>query len=421
MLSKAKDAGKKSKASRAFTVRALRNGTSEKRAKESAAIVRALIVGDHNTSPEDMKSKKIKSASKSDIARVKSQLLQPKSAKKVITQLRALPAQPSHTTTNTNLPIHAVCLDTSDNEAHEQHFAQLGCVATASAASLSTALADMHLVDLLVAPNMGFGAPVTAQGLFAGSVPTAETIIEGMEQITPQLLALGYATGKVMIPDHKGVIVPTDRISVLTYWWGLEVCLPPPTLAHLEAAASPASALLNLLTALSILNEGVREVLPFVRYLAQFVQTEWRSIKATDEGRGVVCTATWIMPAALVPRAWDFPEEGAGREARKSDGTGQGYPTTPTSPSVRRFSATLATPKPSTDAQGGAPRPSSAYSMETGDEDDGGRPVISSEPPVLPELVVSSPASIDGRAESVEGEAGKAHGEVQRDGEAHML
>ncbi|KAF9244882.1 hypothetical protein BU15DRAFT_33830, partial [Melanogaster broomeanus] len=283
-----------------------RNASSEKRAKESAAIVRSLIVGDHNA-PLEAKTKKTKS-SRSEVSRVKSQLLQPKSANKVITQLRGLPAHSDSTAADSNHPIHAVCLDTSDKEAHEQHFTQLGSVATASAEALTAALADMHVVDLFSAPNMGFGAPVTAQGLFAGSVPTAETVIEGIEQITPQLLALGYATGKAMMPDHKGVTVPTDRISVLTYWWGFEVCLPPPTIAYLEAAESPSTALLNLLTALSILSEGVREVLPFIRYASQFVQSEWHMIKRADEGRGVVCTATWIVPVALTPRAWDFTE-----------------------------------------------------------------------------------------------------------------
>ncbi|KIK97115.1 hypothetical protein PAXRUDRAFT_825287 [Paxillus rubicundulus Ve08.2h10] len=405
---KVKDMEKKSRASRAFTVRALRNATSEKRAKESATIVRSLIIGDHNTS-QQTKTKKAKT-SRSDIARVKSQLLQPKSASKVITQLRALPAHPGNTATNTTLPIRAVCLDICDEEAHEQHFAQLGSVATASVTALSAALADIHLIDLLAAPNMGFGAPVTAQGLFAGSVPTTETVIEGIEQITPQLLALGYATGRAVVPDHKGVIVPTDRISILTYWWGLELCLPPPTLAHLEAAESPSASLLNLLTAISVLNEGIREVLPFIRYFAQFVKSEWYMIKKADDGRGVVCTATWIMPAALVPRAWDFPEA-----APCHSETGPQGQTTPTSPSVKRFSATLATPKPSTDGLLGAPRPSSAYSEETGEESNL-RPGISSEPPVLPELVVSSPASIDGAPESVEREAREAHEKVQRVG-----
>ncbi|KAF8552526.1 hypothetical protein OG21DRAFT_1367318, partial [Imleria badia] len=279
---------------------------SERRAKESAAIVRSVIIGD-NTLP-DPKSHKSSAVSKYDVARVKSQLLDPKTAAKVITHLRALPAHPSDPATSTNVPIHAVCLDMPDKDIQEQYFARFESLATASVSTISTVLADVHLISLFTAPNMGFGAPVTAQGLFAGSVPTAETVIEGVEQITPQLMALGYATGKAILPDHKGVTVPTDRISVLTYWWGLEVCLPPPTIAYLEAAESPGSALLNLLTAISLLNEGVREILPFIRYICQFVQTEWSMIKRVDEGKGVVCTATWLLPVALVPRAWDFPD-----------------------------------------------------------------------------------------------------------------
>ncbi|KAH7888829.1 hypothetical protein F5I97DRAFT_1803057 [Phlebopus sp. FC_14] len=407
-LSKAKDTIKKSRATREFTIRALQNRASNKRAKESAVIVRALIIGDHNTSPNvNAKENKVKSPSRSDITRVKTQLLQAKSASKVISHLRALPAQSSDTASNTKMPIHAVCLDVNDQEADVRYFAPLGSVATASIDALSAAFADMHLVDLLTAPDMGFGAPVTAQGVFAGSVPTAETVLQGMEQITPQLLALGYATGKAILPDHRGVIVPNDRISVLTYWWGLELCLPPPTLTHLETVASPSSALLNLLTALSVLNAGVREVLPFVRYVAQFVRTEWHAIKAADEGKGVVCCATWIMPAALVPRAWDFADLPRSSEAQTVQ------PTSTNDTSATRPSTTVVPQKSSTD---GLQRSSSAYSEETGGEDEE-RPAISSEPPVLPELVVSSPTSMDGRPE-VEEVAHEAHDQVQHEGEA---
>lgn len=69
------------------------------------------------------------------------------------------------------------------------------------------------------------------------------------------------------------------------------------------------------------MNEGVREVLPFVRYMGQFVDFEWGEIKGVDEGRGVVCAATWIMPAALVPRPWDFEDEDA--KANTADCTGK--------------------------------------------------------------------------------------------------
>jgi hypothetical protein len=63
-------------------------------------------------------------------------------------------------------------------------------------------------------------------------------------------------------------------------------------------------------------NNGVREILPFIRYIAQFIDFEFNAIKGQDKGDGVVCAATWylffsfkgssvsstsrIMPAALV-------------------------------------------------------------------------------------------------------------------------
>lgn len=135
-------------------------------------------------------------------------------------------------------------------------------------------------------------------------------------------------------------------------------------------------------------------------------------IKRADEGKGVVCTATWLLPVALVPRPWDFPDP----LPPHTETTAAGQ-STPTSPSVKRFSATLATPKPSTEVSNSAPRSSSAYSAETKDDDES-RHAISREPPILPELVVSSPGSIDGAPpESVHGVAHNPYGRVQHDGE----
>ncbi|KAG2358459.1 hypothetical protein BDR07DRAFT_1171010, partial [Suillus spraguei] len=279
---------------------------SDRRARDTAVMIRSVIVGDHEMMHSG--AKKSKSLSTSDLARVKAQLLDPKSSRKIIDHLHTMSASLADTGSVNTGPIHAVCLDAIDKEIHEQHFIQLGSVATATATTICDALANVHLVNLLTAPDMGFGAPASSPGLLAGAVPSAETIIDGLQQITPQLLALGYASSKAILPDHKGVIVPTDRLSVLTYWWGFEVCMPPPTIEHLSAAASPGTTLLNLLTALSVVSPEVREVLPFIRYIAQFVQTEWHMIKAADKGKGVVCCATWIMPVAMVPRPWDFPD-----------------------------------------------------------------------------------------------------------------
>ena len=50
---------------------------------------------------------------------------------------------------------------------------------------------------------------------------------------------------------------------------------------------------MNFLSALALVNNGVREVLPFIRYISQYVDFEFSAIRAQDKGHGVVCAATW--------------------------------------------------------------------------------------------------------------------------------
>lgn len=52
---------------------------------------------------------------------------------------------------------------------------------------------------------------------------------------------------------------------------------------------------MNFLSALAIVNNGVREILPFIRYISQYVDFEFSAIKAQDKGHGVVCAATWYV------------------------------------------------------------------------------------------------------------------------------
>ena len=86
-------------------------------------------------------------------------------------------------------------------------------------------LRSMKLVTLVTAPDLGFGQPPDSPGLLAGSVPSTQAFAEGLQEVTGQLMALGFATSKVVFPNHSGVYPPTDRISVLT-------CMsPPPTFA----------------------------------------------------------------------------------------------------------------------------------------------------------------------------------------------
>lgn len=214
-MSEGRFRGRKSRSTKPFGFRSLRIGGTDKRARECARMVQSIIVGGHDLLP-NAKPTKGKVPIVPAMVQVKAQLLKPKSARKVIAQLRALPPHPTDVTSNPAIPMRAVCLDMADAEAYERYFSKLGSVCSASLSSLALALKDIHVVDLLLAPNAVAGVAATAECLLAGGGPTAGIILEDFQQITPQLLALGYATGKAIMPDHKGVIVPTDRISVLT-------------------------------------------------------------------------------------------------------------------------------------------------------------------------------------------------------------
>ncbi|OCH95078.1 hypothetical protein OBBRIDRAFT_641316 [Obba rivulosa] len=329
---------------------------SDKKAMRSALLVRELIVGPSSNAAADTKARN-SNAYGPKLATLKTQLMNPKYANKVIAQLRmlassdsvvAVPAGgPGEATSGLPKgPIHAVCLQYTDAEVHERHFTRLSSttpagqtttteagettarvsvergvsaqataarevvsITTASFAEVQAIFEELHVVSLITAPDLGLGQPADEEGLLSGALPTAKTVIEGIEQVTPQLMALGYATGKAILPDHAGVYPPTDRMSVLTYWWGFELVLPESSLDYLDQnVPSVAHAIINFLTALSMVEGGVREILPFVRYISQYIDSEFNLIKGQDEGQGVVCAATWLMPAALVPRPWDFPQ-----------------------------------------------------------------------------------------------------------------
>ena len=215
--------------------------SADRRAKQSALVVRSLIVG-QDTDQGGLVSPQGR-ISKTQLNSVKAQLAKPKSAAKIVTELRALPALANSAASRASEPIQAVCLSYTDEEADQQYLSNLrnlkqlpppptstraeATITTASTLGSSPVLGatiesvaedfrNIHVIDLLKAPDLGLGQPADGPGLLAGALPTAEEVINGIVQITPQLMALGYATGKAIIPDHHGVYPPTDRISVLT-------------------------------------------------------------------------------------------------------------------------------------------------------------------------------------------------------------
>lgn len=75
--------------------------------------------------------------------------------------------------------------------------------------------------------------------------------------------------------------------------------LPPPTLPHsfilsnLPTVPGPLAALLTV----------VKAIAPLTGYISTFIGWSWDEIKSFDKGQGIVLSATWILPIALIPRA----------------------------------------------------------------------------------------------------------------------
>ncbi|TFY69391.1 hypothetical protein EVG20_g3169, partial [Dentipellis fragilis] len=129
----------------------------------------------------------------------------------------------------------------------------------------------------------------------------------------------------------KVIWVPSpEKISFQATWWGYRLYLPPPVLdvlnnKRLEAAKRAAI----ITTALKWLLDSVpvaivppqfraglliaQRLVPYLGYVGGFLAWSWGAIKSFDQGDGVVLTATWLLPVALIPGTWqasDFAPQG---------------------------------------------------------------------------------------------------------------
>lgn len=266
-ISHAKQVEKQEAAEEALKERKLVLTRDGRKVDKAAAALATIILGPVHMvastaasvttySKKPFQSSKPKLAGPQTIQKVQNQLLTPKQANKVIAKLRTIdpaeesPELPPHKHSQSQhlrtrkpgeRPIHAVCLDCTDEEADEHHFSKLATTqevemrnsrkhpapapspksgetsfAFADITTIVPVLRSMKLVTLVTAPDLGFGQPPDSPGLLAGSVPSVQSFADGLQEMTGQLMALGFATSKVVYPNHTGVYPPTDRMSVLT-------------------------------------------------------------------------------------------------------------------------------------------------------------------------------------------------------------
>lgn len=142
------------------------------------------------------------------------------------------------------------------------------------------------------------------------------------------------ATGGSDAGGQKRVWVPsTTKVSVHASWWGYNLYLPQPVLDKLDGDVDEAEKVANLInTCLTYILNNVpaglpasfaavvtilKAIAPTTGYISTFIGWSWDQIKSFNKGQGVVLSATWILPVALIPRAWDAP-------ATPATGTGTG-------------------------------------------------------------------------------------------------
>ncbi|THV04728.1 hypothetical protein K435DRAFT_574992, partial [Dendrothele bispora CBS 962.96] len=146
--------------------------------------------------------------------------------------------------------------------------------------------------------------------------------------------------------------------------------LPPPVLSILSDDATEATKRAALVTtALTWLFNNIpvtllppplqpilllmQKIVPLVGYIGTFISWSMSQIKSYDVGYGVVLSATWLLPIALIPGTWqqyDFPEVTPGPPSTGTPipGTtpGNSIPPTPTpSAPVPTIPTTPAAPK----------------------------------------------------------------------------
>ncbi|KAJ7778649.1 hypothetical protein DFH07DRAFT_730618 [Mycena maculata] len=122
--------------------------------------------------------------------------------------------------------------------------------------------------------------------------------------------------------QRQRVWVPSrTQLSFETMWWGYRIYLPPPVLAILDdqsveaakQATTVSVALTWFFTNLPISTFPppvqpamilLQRLVPFVSYIGTFISWSWSTIRGFDRGHGVILTATWLLPIALIPGTW---------------------------------------------------------------------------------------------------------------------
>ncbi|KAF8936603.1 hypothetical protein BGZ58_003986 [Dissophora ornata] len=102
---------------------------------------------------------------------------------------------------------------------------------------------------------------------------------------------------------------PTHTISAYTFWWGFEIYVPHKCMQTIERVSNTSQTFFNILSGAVSGIPGLEALVPIAKIIAAWVGYQWSVIKAEDQGKGVVISATWVLPVALASRPWDYPSK----------------------------------------------------------------------------------------------------------------
>ncbi|KDR67875.1 hypothetical protein GALMADRAFT_146871 [Galerina marginata CBS 339.88] len=125
----------------------------------------------------------------------------------------------------------------------------------------------------------------------------------------------------------KAWVPSTTKMSIQATWWGYRLYLPPPVMKTLSSSTLEAVKRAALITtaltwffnnmpvdslplALQPAALLMRRLVPYLGYVGPFISWSWGEVVGYDVGYGVILTATWLLPVALIPGTWrqgDFP------------------------------------------------------------------------------------------------------------------
>ncbi|KAF7323204.1 hypothetical protein HMN09_00101000 [Mycena chlorophos] len=199
-------------------------------------------------------------------------------------------------------------------------------------------LAEIEVVPVPAASSAGWFSflpafwPFTSWSAATPAPTPASEDADATPRPSPTVLSLESSVSSVLSSPERVAVrhvwVPsTTKLSFEATWWGYRIYIPPPAMEILDDQSIEAARQATLITsALTWFFSNLplasfpppmqpailllQRLVPLVSYLGTFISWSWGAIRSFDKGHGIILTATWLLPPALIPSTWharDFP------------------------------------------------------------------------------------------------------------------